>query len=509
MTRRHWGVAILAVWLASIGWLVKREFFRPTGARLAEAALAVPPGALFYHIDARGRQVGFASTTVDTLVDSVRVEDLLVLDVPALGTMHRTSVRSVAVLTRALRLRHVVADLDRDGLRFTARGTVTDDTLFRLTLEAAGESQVSQWSVSRPIVVPSLLPLRLAFGGELSRGNTYTARLFDPALLAEHDVTVRVGAESTFVVPDSADYDSTAMAWVPARFDTVRAFLVDQDAGGRHSRAWVDAQGRIVRSEWPSGVVMQRSAFEIAYENFRRRDTVPLVRASAATEPGVIVPLTALAAGAHPADGRATFRVRVLGVPAAQVGVTDPRTTRLGDTIEVRREDVVGIPAPSLPIRDPDQRAFLASDPLIPADDPRLMAQARQILGRERNARRAAAALTRWVHDEIRPGVGAGLPGAAATLVSRRGDCNEQVALLVGLARAAGIPARPVAGLLYTGGLFYYHAWAELFVGVWVAADPLTGEFPAGAGRIGLIVGGFAHQAELTPVVGQLALEVL
>ena len=46
MNRRRWVIAILAAWVLSLGWLVKREVFRPTGARLAAAALAVPPGAL-------------------------------------------------------------------------------------------------------------------------------------------------------------------------------------------------------------------------------------------------------------------------------------------------------------------------------------------------------------------------------------------------------------------------------------------------------------------------------
>ena len=109
MTRRHWMIAILGAWALSLGWLVKRQFFQSTGARLAEAALAVPPGAIFYRLDVGGQQVGFASSTLDTLKDSIRVEDQLVLDVPALGHIHRTTARSSATVNRALRLLHVDA----------------------------------------------------------------------------------------------------------------------------------------------------------------------------------------------------------------------------------------------------------------------------------------------------------------------------------------------------------------------------------------------------------------
>src|SRR6266576_2785213 len=205
MTRRTWAVAILGAWAASLGWLVKREFFRPTGTRLAEAALSVPPGAVYYRLDVGGQQVGFASSTIDTQATSIGVTDMLVLRTPALGVLHRSVVLSRAVLSRTLRLEGVLAR----------------------TLFAGSDSETTRVPLARPIVLPSLLPLRLAFGGELKRGKTYASVVYDPVRLAEQPVTVEVAAESTFVVADSALYDSTAMAWVPARFDTVRAFRVE------------------------------------------------------------------------------------------------------------------------------------------------------------------------------------------------------------------------------------------------------------------------------------------
>jgi len=104
------------------------------------------------------------------------------------------------------------------------------------------DTQVTLVPLTRPVVLPTLLPLRLAFGGELRPGKTYTIRVFDPVLLAERDVALTGAADSTLVVADSADYDSTAMAWVPVHFDTVRAFRIDLDAGGMRGRVWVDAQ---------------------------------------------------------------------------------------------------------------------------------------------------------------------------------------------------------------------------------------------------------------------------
>src|SRR5207302_1084035 len=83
VARRSGAVAIRGAWAASLGWLVKREFFRPTGTRLAEAALSVPPGAVYYRLDVAGQQVGFASSTIDTQATSIGVTDILVLRIPA------------------------------------------------------------------------------------------------------------------------------------------------------------------------------------------------------------------------------------------------------------------------------------------------------------------------------------------------------------------------------------------------------------------------------------------
>src|SRR5205807_10383446 len=66
VSRRTLAVVILAAWSVSLGWLVKREIFPPTGARLAEAALRVRPGASHHRLAVAARPAGFASSPIDT-----------------------------------------------------------------------------------------------------------------------------------------------------------------------------------------------------------------------------------------------------------------------------------------------------------------------------------------------------------------------------------------------------------------------------------------------------------
>ena len=509
MTRRGWAIAIFAAWGASLGWLVKREFFRTTGARLAEAALSVPPGAVYYRLDLGGQQVGFASSTVDTLANAIRVQDVLTMDVSALGRLHRTTAKSDATLSRALRLESVTAEFDGDIGRFTAHGDVVGDSVLVITLVSAGDTQTTRVRLTRPIVLPTVLPLRLAFGAELKSGSRYTIRTFDPLLLAERDVAVTIAAESTLVVADSADYDSTAMAWVPVRFDTVRAFRIDQEANGVETSAWIDAQGRVVRAASPVGFTMERSPFEIAYENFRRRDTARVARASAEPRAGDIVATTAIAARIRSAPaGVGTLRVRLSGVSLAGLDLAGGAQRLRGDTLEVHRQEVPAA-AYRLPAADTALRPYLLPEPLIQSGDARVRAQARQLAGRERDPALVAERLTHWVYGHVEKRLTVSVPSAVQVLAARRGDCNEHTVLYVALARAAGLPARAAAGLVHLDGRFYYHAWPEVWLGNWVAVDPTLDQFPADATHLRFVVGGLARQVELVRMIGKLKLEVL
>src|SRR2546430_2068020 len=322
MSRRGWAAAILGAWAVSLGWLVKREFFPPTGARLAEAALSVPPGAVYYRLGVAGKQVGFASSTIDTLGTGIRVTDILVLQVPVLGTLPRTAALSRATLSRTLRFEGVDAKFDGDLGRFAARGLVNGDTVLTVSMASGTDSETSRVPLARSLVLPTILPLRLAFGGELKRGKTYTIAVFDPMLLAQQAVDVTVAAESTLVVPDSAGFDSTAMAWVAVHFDTVRAFRIEEASGGGTTTAWIDAQGHIVRATSPAGFTVERTAFELAYENFRHRDTARVARACPLPGPGDVVATTSLAAHGprRPPDPRLGARARRAQVRRGHAG---------------------------------------------------------------------------------------------------------------------------------------------------------------------------------------------
>ena len=86
MRKRILGTAIILVWIAMVGWRARDEYFQPELMRLAEAALALAPGINFYTLTMGDRTIGQATSRLDTLPDGFELEDLMSLELPALGS---------------------------------------------------------------------------------------------------------------------------------------------------------------------------------------------------------------------------------------------------------------------------------------------------------------------------------------------------------------------------------------------------------------------------------------
>lgn len=58
----------------------------------------------------------------------------------------------------------------------------------------------------------------------------------------------------------------------------------------------------------------------------------------------------------------------------------------------------------------------------------------------------------------------------------KRGTCDEFTNLFLAMCRAVGMPARYVAGIIYSKEGWGYHAWAEVYLDKWVPVDPTWNE---------------------------------
>ena len=507
-------VAILLSWVAGLSALVRREFFVGSSQRLAEAALRVGPGANFYVVEQKGRQVGFASTTIDTMPTAITVVDYFVADLPAGASTRRASARSVVSLTRAFSLRSFEVQTESPATPRRVGGRVAGDSAIIYAVTSTGQSPDSQRvGVPGPMLLPILVPLAVALGETPRVGRTYTLPIFNPATTATGRTTFVIRAESLFSVVDSATLDSAKGLWVRAHTDTLRAWRVEpaNAAAAGDFSGWVDAAGRVVERTLPGGITIRRMAYEMAFENWRiGRDRAPV------TGTGDVSDRTAISAAAIPGRSRVASLTVVIGsVDFRHTALDGGRQARSGDTVRIRQEadsDLV----PSWSLRQRWSRAAgskfrneLREEPLLQVYDGRIVGLALRIAGPERDPRVIAERINRWVHDSVAARVTFGVPNALAILGARKGDCNEHTQLALALTRALGIPARAATGLLYVNGKFYYHAWLEVYLRDWVAVDPTFGQFPADGARLRLMTGGMSRQPELLRLIGNLSIRVV
>jgi hypothetical protein len=72
------------------------------------------------------------------------------------------------------------------------------------------------------------------------------------------------------------------------------------------------------------------------------------------------------------------------------------------------------------------------------------------------------------------------------------------------------LPAREVGGVVYSEeGGFFFHQWAEAYVGRWVATDPTFGQPVADATHIKFTEGDILSQSRIMNVMGRLKIEIV
>ena len=434
------GALIILAWLASLGWLARREYFGRTPGEVSASA-RVAPGAVFFAIYLNGRQIGTGATTVDTLRDGVRISGRADVLLPDGGGSRRIRTSSEVRLAPTLTLtsfRHSVAG-DAPEVVVLAQHA---DAGLRVSLDWPGRVEAS--GPAPADALPEIaLPIRIVADGPLEEGRRVEVPLIDPFSGAVRRATFVVGAPVQFVVPDSAMLDSNRRIWVPAHVDSVVAWSITEEGSTQNARMWIDPQGFVVRAETPEGWTIIRTAFEIAQLNLRagRPDRVP--------------------------------------TPTLQFG----------------NLQFAGYPPDVLP-------GDTAPAPLVPSDaagiDSVVMRLAPDTLPAEARAR----ALFDFVARRI--AAGDGPPDAEATLRTRRGSAASRSLLLTALARAAGIPARSVSGARFADGEWHPDSWVSVHLGEWIDVDPARRAWPADSLRYPFRFDGGGHPLEVLAPTARL-----
>ena len=341
-----------------------------------------------------------------------------------------------------------------------------------------------------------------------SGGTTETRTLTVPtgAVLMAEDPTTSPPTDLTkkyvFFDPTKIALDPVSVAAAPGQPKShLRKVIVS--IYGTTVTVEQDADGTPTRIDLSQGLVMVRRAAAIvrplmALDASPTTSGAPTSAAGEAAIPDFAVVTSVVPTGAaltaHPTHMVVT--VTEPGQPArsfdiAQIAI--PTTLPIGGSMD----DIRG---------RSDLARYLENTPYLDLDDPGIADQARELANASVDPYDIAVHIQQWVHDRMVPNASIGVPRTAGEIMGdRRGVCRDYAILYTALARKAGVPTRLCAGLVGFQGRFYYHAWAESFIGGsigWMPFDPTLNQLPADASHIPLVKGDPANLFDLMGNIG-------
>ncbi len=306
--------------------------------------------------------------------------------------------------------------------------------------------------------------------GELRPGQEFDFQVFEPNLMDLDRVRVKI-----------LRTEPVQVGGEPVQATVAEMF---SEALKTRTTLWLDASGDLLKMHVPA--LMDIALVKVEEEEALAEFAPPEIAGS--------VPLE----GDIP-DGRSLVSLELeatsTGTPLVELVPALPgrQTVTEGEDPQTGRITIAAGPPPAeaarIPVADPDLQLYLSATEFVQSDDPALVSKAAEIVGDEKDLWRAACTLRRWVYRNMRKRDSYPTPiTARECLTELEGDCSEHAMLFVGLARAAGIPAKFVGGLVYSKNAFWYHAWNEVYVGngAWVALDPSWDQEVADATHLAL-----------------------
>ncbi len=489
--KRIVSIAIVLFWGVMVVWLVRRTFVSDTAPppppvpAASSLLLAEQEGWMgIYH---QNKKIGYFHRRLVPVEHGYRWEEQSQMKLRVMDTdqLVHTTVR--AAIDQRYALQDFSFRLDSSGVIFEVTGKVIDGETSGRELHgqivSAGNSSPFSFPLREPIYLPATTQMMLR-GVSLQPGEERRYSIFNPLSAKTETISVTALGPETLTLKGR----QLAVTKIAERF------------GGTTVHAWLDHEGKVVKEEASLGLVLLRENREDALGG-GWEDSTPLDLVASAAIP-VHQSLPAPRALKH-------LELKLVGLEDVTQFAFPPRQAVRDGTVAIVREELSSLTTYQLPQTDPAFAPDLTATPFVQSAHPRLRAQAEQILGSERDAVKAARLLLNWTYTTLAKEPSIGMPTALEALDSKKGDCNEHAVLFTALARAAGLPARVAAGVVYLDGAFYYHAWADVWLGQWVAVDPVFQQFPADATHIKFIQGGPEEHLALLKVIGQVGMEVV
>ena len=428
------------------------------------------------------RKIGFSHARLSTENGGYRLVETVRMRINTMGMA-----QDVHLETRGrLKADYSLADFDfkinSGRFSFSAKGTVSGNVLSVHTTGIEEGRTLDIRLKKKPYLLAATTTAMAA--AELKPGDKYTFGIFDPATLGQTPVIVEViGVEDLHIAGKNRTATKVALNF-----------------RGSTQIAWIGENGDVLREEGLLGIRLEKTSREFARQGHATRSSADLTQIASVASNVALDDL----------DRRWALKIEISGIPIERVRLNGGRQTFENNILTISKESMENL---AVDIGDSSlqtfEKIFLKPTPFIQSDHQKIRTLAKKIIGNHRLPLDKVHKLLDWVHRNIEKRPVISLPDALSILENRVGDCNEHAVLMAALARAAGIPCRVEAGLVYLKGRFYYHAWNLVYLGRWITADALFGQIPADVSHIRLVSGSPDRQLDLMGIIGKVRLRVI
>jgi len=449
------------------------QYFRDAGAPPAPAAVTLetwPHRDLWTGVVFNGDKIGFTHRTLRPAADAPgiwEIESEAVIRLRFLGIDKRINLRALDRVRSDLTLASFRYEHEIDGSPLKVSGNA-DGRKLAFTIEATGSREQRTIDLSEPLYPSS-------------------AMSYLPVLRG-----LAVGRAARFAVFEGetqklAEAEQEVLAWELSTLFEGPAFKLVTRLLGMETTTWIAGDGRPVLEIALNGVLISGLEDEASARRY-------LVEASL-NKRDSMVDFSLLRAG--PLDApRSASRMEIVleGVPAGFELPSDGGQTCLSSRCVVDR---------TAPFAQGNPAKYLKPTLAAPSNLAEIATLAKSVTAAATGEDRKIAAILAWMDENIAKEAIDSFT-ASDVLRERRAECQGHAYLFAALARASGIPARIVNGIVYSveHGGFLYHTWNEAWIAGrgWQPVDATFGQAHADATHLKLIEG--EQTGDLVPLVG-------
>ncbi len=429
-----------------------------------------------------GRKIGSSHSTFAKTKTGFLLKEEIRMRINTMGLTQDIRLKTNGRLNSDFTLSSFSFEISSGRFQFVAHGTVSEDVL-SIQTESFGASRKFDIQVKeRLYVAAGILDAIRAL--KLETGDGVEFQVFDPATMGQESVDIKVlGQEEIQIMGNKR-----------------RAKKIEIGFKGATQFAWIGEDGEVLKETGLLGISLEKTTRDDALYGIPVNSSQDLTQFASIPSNVVIDDTRQLT----------QLKVEIKGSNFPNLHLSGGRQKLDNDILTIQKETLSGLP-PVLNMNalpDTDKK-YLEPTPFVQSDHPKIKNLSNKIVANSSDPLQRATALVNWVYKNIEKRPVLSMPDALSTLENRVGDCNEHAVLLAALARAAGLPSRIEAGLVYLNGYFYYHAWNLLYVGKWITVDSLFGQVPADVTHIRFASGGQKEQLDLIGIMGKIQLTII